>query len=86
VLAQLLARTNVKIAPSIALNAIVLLIKLFILRLSLYSSTTFLYLRHPLLLKIQFLWMIPLLNLLLFTSMATNIIIFLHTLPRQFKM
>jgi len=52
VLAQLLARTNATIALSIALNIIALLISPFIPRSSLYSSTTFPYLRWPLLLKI----------------------------------
>src|SRR5271155_811462 len=63
VLAQLLARTNMTIAPSIVLNIMGLPIKLFILRSSLYNSTMFLYLKWPLLLKIQFLQTIPLLNL-----------------------
>ena len=85
VLAQLLARLNVTIAPSIALNIIVPLIKLFILRSSLYNSTMFPFLKWPLLLKIQFLQTIPLLKLHLFISMDSNIIIFLHTWPKHFR-
>src|SRR5271155_2228163 len=84
-LAQPLARMNVTIAPSIALNIIVLPIKLFILRSSLYNSTMFLYLKWPLLLKIQFLQTIPLLNLHMFILMDSNIIIFLHTWPKLFR-
>ena len=46
VLAQLLARMNVTIAPSIALNIIGLLTNLFILTSRLYSLIMFLYLKH----------------------------------------
>jgi hypothetical protein len=83
---QLLARTNVKIALSIALSATVLLTNLFILRSHLYGSITFLYLKHLLLLKIQLLLMIPLLNLLhLFISTDTSITTFLQNWPKGFR-
>src|SRR5271155_646320 len=85
VLAQLLARTNATIALSIALNIIALLISPFIPRSSLYSSITFLYLRHPLLLKMHCLQTIPLLNLHLFILMDSNIIIFLQNWPKHFR-
>ena len=85
VLAQLLARMNATIALLIAPNIIALLISPIIPRSSLYNSTMFPSLKWPLLLKIQFLQTIPLLNLYLFISMDSNIIIFLHTWPKLFR-
>jgi hypothetical protein len=82
---QLLDKTNVKIASLIALNIIGLLISPFILRSNLYGSTMFLYLKYLFLLKIQFLLMIPLLNLDLFISMDTSIITFLQNWPKAFR-
>ena len=78
VLALLLAKTNETIALSIALNIIGLLTNLFILASRLYSLIMFLYLKHLLLLKMQFRQTILLLNLHQFILMDTNIIIFLQ--------
>src|SRR5271155_4134583 len=82
VLAQLHVIANVITALLTAPKTVVLLNNLSTLRSHLYNSTTFLYLKWPLLLKIQFLQTIPLLNPHLFISMDSNIIIFLQNLPK----